>query len=152
MAWTTRLLDGMAAYLAAGGAGTWDPGGVFDPDATVPVITRRSLPARPDRAIALAVYVDVDAEDADLNDVIAGVQVRSRGTTDPDDVEDVADAVWQLLHGARMLTLGAGAEAVHTTLIRRQSSARLGVDELGRFERSCNYYVYAARPSPWRPD
>lgn len=151
MSWTENLLAGLAAHMAAHGVGQWLPSGAYSAPSPPP-ITLRTLPDGFDRAYALGSYVEVEEEDAGLSDVTVGVQIRSRGTTDPDEVEDLADAAWELLHGARMLTLGSGAAAVHTSLIYRRSTALLGVDRQGRFERSCNYFVLASRPNSHRPD
>lgn len=148
MGWSTNFLTGLAEYLAAGNVGTWTPVGVFDPAATVPPISLRALPDAPDRAIAVTTYPIAEGDDAGLADVLTGLQVRTRGTTDPTTVDDVADAVFDRIHGASMLTLGG----VHVTLIRRQSGALLGPDDSGRFERTDNYYVHAARPTGHRPD
>ena len=93
-----------------------------------------------------------DADDAGLADVTALVQIRTRGTTDPRDVDDLADAVFDELHGAYGLMLGTAPRLVHTSLIRRRSSALLGPDQLGRHERTDNYYVTASRPNVYRPD
>ena len=151
MSWTENLLTGLAVHLDARGVGQWQPTGAYTAPSPPPVMLR-TLPEGFDRAYALGAYVEVEEEDADLSDVTVGVQIRSRGTTDPDTVEELADAVWELLHGARMLTLGAGAEAVYTSLIYRRSTALLGVDRQGRYERSCNYFVLASRPNSHRPD
>lgn len=152
MAWTEDLLTGLAEFLAAAGVASWYPSGAFPASPPHPPVALRSLPNGPDRAYSLDAYIEVDTEDAGLSDVTVAVQVQSRGTKDPADVDDVADAVWEVLHGARMLTLGSGLSAVHTSLIYRRSTARLGVDDHGRYERSCNYYVMAARPNAYRPD
>lgn len=148
MGWTVDLLTGLAEHLAANDVGLWQPDTPYDPAGTVPAIVLRSLPDAPGRAIALSAYGDADRENAGLNDVTQAVQIRSRGTTDPSDVEQIADAVWDLLHGAEMLTLGA----VRTVKIYRRSTALLGTDTAGRWERTCNYYVMAARPNAHRPD
>lgn len=152
MGWTVNLLEGLAAHIAGNGIAAWDPEGVYDPDSAEAVITMRALPDRPDRALALALYGDTDTDDVGLADVTPAVQIRTRGTTDPRVVDDLADAVWQLLHGATMLTLGSGITAVHTTLIHRRSGALLGPDASGRHERTDNYYIDAARPNAHRPD
>lgn len=151
MSWTDDLLTGLAEHLDAAGVGQWQPAGAYttgDP----PPITLRALPDAFDRAYALSYYTEVETEDAGLSDVTAGVQLRSRGSTDPADVEDLADAVWEVLHGARMVTLGSAPRLVHTSLIYRRSTALLGADRTGRFERACNYYVTASRPNVHRPD
>ncbi|MFB4320671.1 minor capsid protein [Actinomadura sp. 21ATH] len=151
MSWTEDLLAGLAAHLAAQGVGQWQPAGAYT-TATPPPITLRTLPDAFDRAYAIGAYVEVELEDAGLSDVTVGVQVRSRGTTDPDSVEEAADAVWGVLHGARMLTLGTGDARVYTSLIYRRSTALLGVDRQGRYERSCSYFIHASRPNAYRPD
>lgn len=149
MGWTKNLLVGLAEWLAAGNVGTWPGlGGTYDPAATVPVISVRALPDRPDRAIAITLYSVADGDDAGLADVLTALQVRARGTTDPTVVDDVADAVFDRIHGLSMVTLGG----VHVTLIRRQSGALLGPDESGRWERTDNYYLHAARPNTYRTD
>jgi hypothetical protein len=151
MSWTEDLLVGLAEHLDAAGVGQWQPTGAYAADSPPP-IALRTLPERFDRAYALGAYVEVELEDAGLGDVTVGVQLRSRGTTEPDVCDDVADAAWNLLHGAQMLTLGSGPAAVHTSLIYRRSTALLGVDKNGRYERACNYFIHASRPNSHRPD
>jgi len=151
MSWTENLLVGLAEYLDAQGVGQWQSTGAYSMG-TPPPITLRTLPEKWDRAYALGAYVEVEHEDAGLSDVTVGVQLRSRGTRDPDVVDEVADAAWEVLHGARRLTLGAPPDQVHTALIYRRSSALLGVDRNGRYERSCNYFILASRPNVYRPD
>ncbi|WUI02108.1 minor capsid protein [Spirillospora sp. NBC_00431] len=151
MAWTNDLLTGLAEHLAANGVASWYPTGAFPVAPPLPPVALRSLPDEPDRAYSLDAYAEVDTEDAGLSDVTTAVQLQSRGK-DPGDCDDVADAVWEVLHGARMLTLGSGAAAVYVSLIYRRSTARLGTDGHGRYERSCNYYVLASRPNSHRPD
>lgn len=152
MSWTNDLLSGLAEHLGTAGVGLWDPIGPYPTGGTVPVITLRTLPDQHDRAISLDLFADVDADDPGLSDVLAAVQIQTRGGRDPSDVDDLADQIWDVLHGAQMLTFGAGAAAVHTTLVRRRSSDRLGTDDHGRYLRSCNYYINAARPNAFRPD
>lgn len=152
MAWTVDLLTGLAQHLAAAGVASWYGTDPFPDAPPLPPVALRTLPDRPDRAFALDAYVEVETEDADLSDVTTAVQLQTRGTKDPGDVDDLADAAWDVLHGARMLTLGSGLTAVHTSLIYRRSSAHLGVDDHGRYERSDNYYILASRPNAYRPD
>jgi hypothetical protein len=150
--WTENLLTGLAEFLDARGVASWYGNDPFPKTPPHPPVALRSLPDFPDRAYSLDAYTEVDAENPDLSDVTTAVQLQSRGTAEADDVDDIADAAWQVLHGARMLTLGSGLTAVHVSLIYRRSTARLGVDGHGRYERSCNYYVLAARPNAYRPD
>jgi hypothetical protein len=151
VAWTNDLLTGLAVRLADAGVASWYGDALIPASPPFPPVALRSLPDAPDRAYALDAFTEVDEEDPELGDVTAAVQLQSRGD-DPDDVDDIADAAWGALHGARMFTLGSGLSAVHVSLIYRRSTARLGVDGHGRYERSCNYYVLAARPNAYRPD
>lgn len=137
--WTTNLVEGMAALLAAAGAGTWSPGGTYTDGQTG--ITVGVIPQAPDRIICLSPY-PVD-DPPGLLDVTVAVQVRVRGTTDPRVVQDIADAVYDALHGAQPGQLGG----VLVAQVFRQSASSLGVDQVGRWERSENYYVQATRPS-----
>ncbi|WP_242908671.1 minor capsid protein [Actinomadura terrae] len=150
MGWTNNLLVGLAEELAARGIARWQPTGAYPPDGPPPVFLR-SLGDAPDAALALAAYGDPENEDAGLSHVIQAVQIRTRAAA-PDAVDDLADRVWDEFHGATMLRLGTGPNVVATTLIRRRSSAALGRDARGRYERTDNYYVTAARPTAHRPD
>jgi hypothetical protein len=140
MAWTSDLLTGAAEYLAAAGVGVWSPTGTYTDTDTGIVIGR--MPATPDRAIVLALY---DVDTTSLSHVLAGLQVRCRGprTSDPRPVSDLADAVYEALHGAQHVTLGG----VRVPLIWRQSHAWIGADDNRREETASNFYLHAGRPS-----
>ena len=142
--WTARLITGLAEHLAAAGIGVWRPDDPIGDDETA--IVARDIPARPDRLITLAPY-PVGGTPG-LADVTVGVQIRLRGLTDPLDVDDLADAVYELLDGAYGLRLG-GIAVVH---VHRQSYTSLGADKQGRWERSENYYVDAMRPTRHNTD
>jgi Bacteriophage minor capsid protein len=147
VSFTRDLLDGLALLLAAGDTpiATYDPDGAsYAPTETGVVFG--DLPQAPDRVVALTAYGVSD--DAGLTDTVQGVQVRTRAGTDPGDVDDLADAVFDLLHGASDLTVGG----FPVVLIRRVSFVPLGVDGNRRHERSDNYYVTVRRPSPHRID
>lgn len=148
--WTNRLLVGLAELLDERGVARWQPTGAYAAAGAPPVFLR-ALGDKPDAAVALAAYGDPDYEDAGLSDVIQGVQIRTRANT-PDAVDDLADAIWEEIHGAEMLRLGTAPNVIATTLIRRRSTAALGRDAAGRFERADNYYVNASRPNANRPD
>lgn len=151
MGWTRNLLVGVAEELAARGIARWQPTGAY-PLAGLPPVFLRTLPDDPDAAVALAAYGDPDAEGAGgLSDVVQAVQIRTRAAT-PDAVDDLADQIWDELHGAEMLRLGTGPAQIATTLIYRRSTALLGADPRGRYERTCNYYIQASRPTANRPD
>jgi hypothetical protein len=137
-----NLLTGLAAYLAAGGIGaTWTTSGAYTPLQTGIVLG--NVPQSPDRIITLTAY-GVDDSPA-LSDSVLGVQVRCRwGGQDPRPVDDLADSIYNLLHGKTALTLSTGVTVVQCL---RQSATTLGQDENGRWSNSSNYYVTAHRPS-----
>jgi minor capsid protein len=144
--WTQAVTVGLAEYIATAGLAVWDPSNPY-PDGSTGLFYRW-LPPGPDRAMVLTPYAVAD--DPDLTDVELGVQVRTRGaageTTAPD---DLADQLYDLLHGARRVQLGP-ADAV---LISRQSFATFGPDRAGadsadRWERVDNYRIRTARATP----
>ncbi|TDD90774.1 minor capsid protein [Actinomadura rubrisoli] len=151
MGWTRNLLVGLAEKLDERGLARWQPTGAYPLDGLPPIFLR-TLGDLPDTALALVAYGDPETEGAGgLADVVQAVQMRTRAPA-PDAVDDLADAIWDELHGAEMLRLGTGPAQIATTLIYRRSSAPLGQDEQGRYERTDNYYVTAARPTANRPD
>jgi hypothetical protein len=143
VSFTGDLLNGLAQLLADGGAGTYrSDGTAYLPSETA--IAFAAMPQTPDRAIVLATYTVTD--DASLSDSAIGVQVRCRGGVDPHDVEAVAAAVFDLLHGATAYQAGA----VRVVQSLHQSGAPLGRDDSNRWERSENYYLTVHRPSAHR--
>ncbi|MFB9687705.1 minor capsid protein [Amycolatopsis plumensis] len=143
MSFTGDLLDGLAQLLAGGGVGTYRAdGSAYAPGETG--IFFAAMPQSPDRAIVLATYTVTD--DASLSDSVIGLQVRCRGSADPHDVEDVAGAVFDLLHGRTAFQAGT----VHIVQALHQSGAPLGRDDSNRWERSENYYLTVHRPSTYR--
>jgi hypothetical protein len=147
MGWTDTLLAGLAQLLADAAIGAWRPDGTPYAE-TDTAITIGLLPQTPDRAVALAAYPVTDHPV--LNDVTVGVQARIRGAAagDTRPASALADAIYETLHGRRALQLG-GIDIVQIT---RQSGAQLGPDQLGRDERTENYYIQAARPTAGRLD
>ncbi|WP_326797445.1 minor capsid protein [Streptomyces sp. NBC_01808] len=141
MSFTRDVVGGLAELLAAAGVGIYRPTGVYGPDETG--ITAGVMPEAPDRIVCLTPY---PVDEGDLTfDVITGMQVRIRGSgPDPRPVEDVADAVRDLLHGREGYQLGS----VHVALSWRRSQAPLGQDAQGRAEIAANYYLRAVRPGP----
>jgi hypothetical protein len=145
MGWTSDLLGGLAAMLADAGIGAWHPDGTAYGPAEVAIVLG-ALPDSPDRAIALAAYPLDDHPSENL--VKVGVQVRCRGAgDDPRGADDLGDQVFDLLHGATRFTAGG----VHVIQVLRQSSALLGRDALGRWDRADSYHLDAARPTQHRP-
>ena len=144
MGYRTDLLTGLARHLAAEGIGTWNPDGVYTPAQTGVVLG--AVPPAPDRIITLTGYGVTD--DLVHADTITGIQVRCRWAgRDPRPVDDLADLVFDLWHGAGPLTLPTGVRVLQ---LERRSSASLGTDDNGRWSRSDNYYATTHRPSPHR--
>lgn len=141
--WTSRLITGLAEHLHAAGVGVWRPTGSYQASETAIVI--RDIPTTPDRLITLAAYV-VGGGHGNAS-TTQGVQVRLRAGRDPREVDDLADAIFDLLDSAGPMTLGG----VGVSQIYRQSYSSLGKDGNGRWERSENYYLDAERPTVHRP-
>lgn len=134
---TTDLTDGIAALLVAAGVAVYRPTGPAYTDGET-VITKKDLPPAPDRVIAITSYGVADDQPL----ITYGqrlLQLRFRGVAgDPDDVDDLADAVFAVLHGAEDLTFAS----VHVAQILRFSSFPLGMDEQSRrWQRADNYQL-----------
>lgn len=140
--WTTLLLTGLAEHLADNGIGLWRPTGVYAAGETGIVLA--ALPPDPDRIVCLTAYPVTDR--LAVADVTVAIQVRVRAGRDPRDVDDLADDVYALLHGAEHLILGG----VPVNQAYRRSGTLLGRDQSDRWERSDNYYFDAIRPGPGR--
>jgi len=170
----TNLLTGLAAYIAAAGIGTWDPTTPYGDTETG--ITLYTMPQKPDRIICLSAYGVSD--DPSLSDSVLGVQVRCRwGAEDPRYADDLADAIFDLLHGREqwdvqvdlplVTTLyGPGSPTeidywwlswlalssdIHIVQCLRQSGpVPLGQDANKRYSNSQNFYCLVWRPSDCR--
>ncbi|NRQ31279.1 hypothetical protein HII36_05430 [Nonomuraea sp. NN258] len=146
MSWTRDLLTGFAVLLGEAGVADWNPNGIYADEQTA--ITIGGLPAKPDTAIALAVYgVGQDGDDVEQPDSAVQMQARFRAKTDPRLVDDLADDVFDAIHGLANHTLSTG---VHVLLARRTLVAPLGRDSSGRWERADSFDLMAHRPSPHR--
>lgn len=146
---TTLMLEGLAARLGAAGIGRWepDPAVPYLPD-DVAIVTN-AVPSAPDRAISLTAYLTDDAVGTAVSDV--RVQIRFRGgPRSPNEANDLADAVFTNLHGARYVDLGTGQPGFR--LAQRVSSLPMGEDKNGRSERSDNYEFSGVRYTPNRPN
>lgn len=141
--YTSSLLDGIAGLLADAGVGVFRPDGVVANPETG--IFRGVMPDQPDRALGLTAY---PVEDTDLTDAITGVQIRIRAGRDPDAIDDLADAVFDVLHNRRHYHLGS----VRVVLSWRQSQAWIGQDALKRMELTSNFYFRTTRSGPHLTD
>ena len=138
----TDLLTGLAVYLAENIAGvTWSPNGTYGVAATGIVLG--NIPQTPDRCITLTAYGVSDSPA--LSDSVIGVQVRCRwDLADPRPVDDLADSIFDLLHGNTALALSTGVTIVQCL---RNSATSLGQDANGRWSQVANYYATCHRPS-----
>lgn len=143
---TSQLLTGLAALLDAGDAGTWRASGAYTSSETAIVI--RAVPQQPDRLITLAAY-PLGSDLPGMADHTVGVQVRCRGLPDdPRSVQDIDDAVFDLLDSLGRATVGT----VQVVDMVRRSYTSLGQDGNRRWETSSNYTVEAMRPTAHRTD
>ncbi|WP_432182033.1 minor capsid protein [Streptomyces sp. NBC_00063] len=139
MTYTSALLGGIAVLLSEAGIGVYQPDSVIEDPATG--IFRGVMPASPERALGLTAY---PVQDTHLTDATTGIQIRMRAGRDPDAVDDLADAVFEVLHNREHFKAGA----VHVELSWRQSQAWIGQDAHGRMELTANYYLRTTRPGP----
>ena len=143
MGYTTDLLTGLAQMLDAEGIGVWQPDGLYAADQVAIVLS--VVPQSPDAVIVLSSYSVTD--DPIQADSITGVQIRTRSAgQDPRPTDDLADSIFDLLHGAAGLVLGG----IKAQLVYRSSWTPLGEDQNRRHERSDNYYFETYRPAPRR--
>lgn len=142
---TTDLIEGLADWLATQVSTlTWKPTQTYT--ATETGLYVWSLPATPDRGVALALYATDDGPIVGTDRV--GIQLRTRGTRDIRTATDVDDAIFDVLHAAEHLSLGG----IHVALARRISRLPMGVDDGGRHEVSSNYTLTLDRPTTHRND
>jgi hypothetical protein len=137
MATSTRdLLTGLAQMLADTGIAVFNPSGLYQPTDTAVVF--KSAPSAPDRVITLTCVPLTDGVATPLSQWLVQAYVRGRAG-DPMDVEDLADAVWDLWQGAIQ--------------IRRQGSVGNGQDDSKRWTRIDRYIIdLDTAPTPNRPD
>ena len=146
---TTRMLEGLATRLGDAGIGRWIP----DPDtpyeATDIAIVTNGLPITPDQSISLTAYLTVEQASNAISDM--RVQIRFRGSPRaPNASNDLADAVFDNLHGARYVDLNTGQPGFRQ--VKRVSSLPMGEDMNGRAERVDNYEFSGVRYTANRPN
>lgn len=140
----TNLLTGFAVLLNVASVGTWNASGAYTSGQTG--IALRVIPQSPDSIIALTTYSVTD--DPSLSDTVTGLQVLTRkGGQDPRTVDDLADDIFDQLHGLHDVLLSTG---IHVVQCLHRSGTPLPEDDLHRWSRSDNYYVTTHRPSPNR--
>lgn len=141
MSTTSDLLDGLAAILDSAAITVDKTGSNYLPGDTA--LTFKNLPASPDRVVCLSPF-GANSDHPEIPMGVQPVQVRVRGTSDPRDVDELADSVFAVLHGAINRTFGS----VHVVQVLRTSSIPLGMDDQSRrWERSDNYDCYMDYPT-----
>jgi len=142
----TNLLTGLAVLLSNAGIGSWNESGVYTSDQTGIVIG--TVPQSPDRIITLTSY-GASGDSPALSDSILGVQVRCRWDgEDPRPVDDLADSIYDFLHGRTHYLLSTGVAVVQS--LCQSGPTSIGQDSDLRWSNVTNYYVIAHRPSTYR--
>jgi hypothetical protein len=137
--YNSKLLTGYGELLEAEGLGVFATTGTYPEDAWG--IFLGVTPDKPDRAVTLTTY---PVDDTDLTSVTTGLQLRFRAGRDPREVEDMSDAVYDLLHMRSHYVVNG----IPINLSWRQSGAWLGQDGNQRIERTENFYLRTEREAP----
>ena len=136
MSVTTDLTDGLAALIAATAspAIAWKPAAAYA--STDTGLYRKTIPASPDRGIAITVIPQGDNPSQPYGQVM--IQLKGRGLpNNPTDVDDLLDSVFAFLHGATNLVLGS----VTVIQINRGVRVPMGQDDSKRWELIDQYYA-----------
>jgi hypothetical protein len=134
MSFTTDLLVGIAQMIADSSIADYNATGIYT--ATQTGIVFKVLPPSPDRAVILTAVPMTDMATIPLG--LMMVQVRTRGLPNqPLDVDDLGDAIFDLLHGVTDKSFGS----CHAVQILRKSSIPMGQDPAKRWERVDHFYI-----------
>ncbi|MFB7617827.1 minor capsid protein [Kitasatospora sp. NPDC056181] len=136
------LLDGLARLLDQNGLVQYEPTGAGGD------LFLEAMPPSPDVCTVLTLYGGPEP-DARLPYDEVRLQVRARGTQDPRVSRARAQAVYDLLHGARRLTLPDGTYLVLAVALQPVTS--LGLDEQRRHEHVVNLRLDVEAPTINRP-
>jgi hypothetical protein len=135
---TNDLLDGVAAAIAAAGIATYSTSGVYTTSQTgiyfslMPAGSEGTPPGT-DRAVVLTAYSVGDNAGRPWTQM--RLQIRTRGTADPRDVNTLSDQIYNLLQSLGPVTYGT----VTVSQILRVSSLPMGQDSNRRWEQSQNF-------------
>lgn len=134
------IVSAVAELLEYRGVAEWDPEGAYSASSSSPAIFIQAVPDIARDVITLSSY-PVQAG-LDPNDSVLGLQVRTRTQgRDPRRTNDLDGAVYDVLHGARGLSLSG----YRITKILFQSGASMGQDGSERWGRSANYHITGPR-------
>jgi hypothetical protein len=132
-----QVSDGIEEVLRGAGLASPEPGPnqPYPKDATA--IFRKFQGDKPDRAITINVY-DVERAALPLMSAVALVQIKTRvAKGDPNEVDDLADAIVNLLHGVHHASWGE----VKVERCAYSFGGSLGADSSGRQERADNFRI-----------
>jgi hypothetical protein len=135
---TNDLLDGVAQAIAAAGIAAYATTGLYTSAQTgiyfssIPPGAEGNPPGT-DRALALTAYTAGDDPARPWSQI--RLQVRTRGTQDPRDVNTLSDQVYDLLQSLGPVTYAS----VSVSQILRVSSLPMGQDANQRWEQSQNF-------------
>lgn len=143
----SNVLTGLAALIAAGGIeAAYNTNADYTP-LQIGVILG-NVPQSPDRIITLSAY-GIGDDSPNLSDSGLGVQARCRwGGEDIRPSNDLADAVFSLLHGMVSVTLSTGVYV--SQCLRNSGPTSLGQDKGKRWSNVQNFYLSTHRPSMHR--
>lgn len=144
MSFDTDLVKGLGQLLHAEAVGTWSASTALAEGVTG--VVAGAMPQQPSKLIALTLYPVAD--DPALSDSTIGCQFMFRGDGNTTTVADMAEAVFNVLHGLTHMVVGSPGSQVHINQMYRKSFADLGPDQNGRYERSENYWIEVNRPHP----
>ncbi|WP_151480624.1 minor capsid protein [Streptomyces albicerus] len=128
------LLDGLARHLEGKALLT------YDPDGTAGDCALEHMPSGPDEVVVLTLYGGPEP-DGKLGYDEPNLQVKVRGTADPQVSRDRCKAIYDELHGLGPVTLPDGTQLLSCFAIQARP-ASLGVDANGRHEHVVNYRLY----------
>ena len=143
---TRDLLTGLAETIAGSGIATYRPSGTYLPTETAIVVG--ASPQSPDRVIMMMCVPMTDATMIPMGKWM--VQFYFRGLpNNPLDVEDLGDAVFDLMHGATSMVMGS----VNIIQCLRQGCVGNGQDASKRWTRIDRYMIdLDTAPTVNRPD
>jgi hypothetical protein len=144
----SALLPGLAAYLAQLGHGTYSTTTPYEPD-TVGIVLGM-LPAAPDRCIAVTAYAGAEANTNEPYDQ-PNVQFRVRGDTDERTSRELAQAIYDDLHGLGVVDLPNGLRLFNAVGLQ-SGPIYIGTDANNRHENTVNLRVEHLNETALRPD
>jgi hypothetical protein len=137
------LLEGLAELLAIRGHGVWRPTGKYtDPEVGIVLET---VPQAPAQLISLWAYGGVEADARNAIDE-PSVQVRVRGNSDPRISRDLAQSIYDELHGDAHFALPDGTW-VESVIGINAGPTHLGQDGNSRHEHVVSFRFEINNPA-----